>query len=126
MRQISELVMFKVRKDKQGLLLPVSLLTIFCFASRLVWADTPEVELRIRDHLFFPATLEIPANQKLKIRIYNEDPTPEEFESFELNREKVIVGNSQTVIFIGPLKVGEYPFLGEFYPKTAQGMVVVK
>ena len=99
MRQIRELVMFKVRKDKQGLLLPVSLLTIFCFASRLVWADTPEVELRIRDHLFFPATLEIPANQKVKIRIYNEDPTPEEFESFELNREKVI-GSTARLLYL--------------------------
>lgn len=99
---------------------------IFCgVISAEVSAATLEVELRIRDHLFFPATLEIPANQKVKIRVINEDPTPEEFESFELNREKVIVGNSQTVIFIGPLAPGIYPFFGEFYPKTAQGVVVV-
>lgn len=99
---------------------------IFCGGiSPEVSAATLEVELRIRDHLFFPATLEIPANQKVKIRVINEDPTPEEFESFELNREKVIVGNSQTVIFIGPLAPGIYPFFGEFYPKTAQGVVVV-
>lgn len=89
-------------------------------------AAVMEVELRIRDHLFFPSTLEIPAGQKVKIRVINEDPTPEEFESFELNREKVIVGNSQTVIFIGPLPPGVYPFFGEFYPKTAQGVVIVK
>ncbi|MDF1764806.1 MAG: cupredoxin domain-containing protein [Gammaproteobacteria bacterium] len=99
---------------------------IFCgVISAEVSAATLELELRIRDHLFFPATLEIPANQKVKIRVINEDPTPEEFESFELNREKVIVGNSQTVIFIGPLAPGIYPFFGEFYPKTAQGVVVV-
>ncbi len=90
------------------------------------YAAVPEIELRIRDHLFFPSTLEIPANQKVKIRIFNEDPTPEEFESFELNREKIIVGNGQAVVFIGPLEPGEYPFFGEFYPKTAQGVVVVK
>jgi hypothetical protein len=30
------------------------------------------------------------------------------------------------VIFIGPLKQGEYPFFGEFYPKTAQGKVFAK
>ena len=90
------------------------------------YAAVPEIELRIRDHLFFPSTLEIPANQKVKIRIFNEDPTPEEFESFELNREKIIVGNGQAVVFIGPLEPGEYPFFGEFYPKTAQGVVVAK
>ena len=89
-------------------------------------AATPEVELIIKDHLFFPAILEIPAGQKVRVRIFNQDPTPEEFESFELNREKIVVGNGQTVIFIGPLEAGEYPFFGEFFPKTAQGTVIVK
>lgn len=94
--------------------------------STLGFAATAEIELIIKDHLFFPATFEIPAGQKVRIRIFNQDPTPEEFESFELNREKLVVGNGQTVIFIGPLAPGEYPFFGEFYPKTAQGMVIVK
>jgi len=85
----------------------------------------PLVELRIKDHLFFPETLEIPADTKIKLLVINEDPTPEEFESYELNREKVIPGNRKAVIFIGPLAPGEYPFFGEFYPKTAQGKVVV-
>ncbi|PCJ23954.1 MAG: hypothetical protein COA96_10730 [SAR86 cluster bacterium] len=89
-------------------------------------AATAEIELIIKDHLFFPAVLEIPAKQKVRIRIINQDPTPEEFESFELNREKIIVGNGQAVIFIGPLEPGRYPFFGEFNPKTAQGVVVVK
>lgn len=89
-------------------------------------AATSEIEIVIKDHLFFPAIVEVPAGQKVKLRIINQDPTPEEFESYELNREKVIAGNRQTVIFIGPLNPGEYPFFGEFYPKTAQGKVVVK
>lgn len=97
-----------------------------CLVSVLALAATPEIELIIKDHLFFPATLEIPAGQKVRVRIINQDPTPEEFESFELNREKLVVGNGQTVIFIGPLEPGEYPFFGEFYPKTAQGVVIVK
>lgn len=99
--------------------------TILSFAVA-AWAATPEIELIIKDHLFFPATLEIPAGQKVRVRIINQDPTPEEFESFELNREKLVVGNGQTVVFIGPLEPGEYPFFGEFYPKTAQGVVIVK
>jgi len=98
---------------------------LLSFASA-AWAATEEIELIIKDHLFFPATLEIPAGKKVRVRIINQDPTPEEFESFELNREKLVVGNGQTVVFIGPLEPGEYPFFGEFYPKTAQGVVVVK
>jgi len=89
-------------------------------------AKMPVVEIEIRDHLFFPAEIVIPANTKVKLLVRNLDPTPEEFESYELNREKVISGNSQAVIFIGPLPPGEYPFFGEFYPKTAQGVVRVE
>ena len=89
-------------------------------------AAVPEIQIEIRDHLFYPSTVEVPANQKVRLFIVNQDPTPEEFESYELNREKVIPGNGRTVIFIGPLAPGEYPFFGEFFPKTAQGKVVVK
>lgn len=110
-----------------GIILSVIILLVaVSFITQLARAETLEIELRIKDHLFFPDTLVIPANQKVRIRIFNEDPTPEEFESFELNREKVIAGNSQTVIFIGPLKKGEYFFFGEFFPKTAQGVVIVE
>jgi len=90
------------------------------------WAATPVFEIEIRDHLFFPDEIVIPANTKVKLLIRNLDPTPEEFESYELNREKVIAGNSQAVIFIGPLPAGEYPFFGEFYPRTAQGKVLAE
>ncbi|MEL0136458.1 MAG: cupredoxin domain-containing protein, partial [Halieaceae bacterium] len=69
--------------------------------------------------------LEIPAGQKVRLLVVNRDPTPEEFESYELNREKVIAGNAKAVIFVGPLEPGDYPFFGEFNPKTAQGVIRV-
>ena len=50
--------------------------------------------------------------------------TPEEFDSFDLNREKVIFAQHKVVIFIGPLQPGEYHFFGEYAPNTAQGTVV--
>ena len=89
-------------------------------------AKTPVFEIEIRDHLFEPSELVIPANTKIKLIVYNRDSTPEEFESYELNREKIIIGNRKAVIFIGPLKPGEYPFFGEFNPKTAQGKIVAR
>ncbi len=95
-------------------------------AAQSVVADKPIFELIIRDHLFYPSELVIPAGQKIKLLITNEDTTPEEFESYELNREKVILGGKKTVIFIGPLKAGEYPFFGEFNMATAQGKIIAK
>lgn len=83
----------------------------------------PEFTIEIRDHLFFPSTLIVPANTKVKLIVINRDSTPEEFESYELNREKVIMGGAKATIFIGPLKPGDYPFFGEFNPKTAQGVI---
>jgi len=90
------------------------------------FAAKPIFEIEIRDHLFVPDELTIPADTKVKLVIYNRDPTPEEFESFELNREKVILGSSKAIIFVGPLKPGTYPFFGEFNPKTAQGRIIVE
>jgi len=89
-------------------------------------ADKPVFELEIRDHLFFPEVLVIPANTRIKLLVSNNDSSPEEFESYELNREKVIMGKRTAVIFIGPLLPGEYPFFGEFHPETALGKVIAE
>jgi Cupredoxin-like domain len=112
---------YRLRRKNQLLMY---LITVFL--SPVLLAETPVIELKIKDHLFFPAEFEIPANTKIKLMVINLDPTPEEFESYEMNREKVISGHSKTVIFIGPLPAGIYPFFGEFYPKTAQGKIIVK
>jgi len=110
--------------------MPKRMLPFLCFMLALwansLFADTPVIEIEIKDHLFYPAEIVVPANTKVKLLIINQDPTPEEFESYELNREKVINGSSRTVIFIGPLGAGKYPFFGEFHPETAQGMVLVE
>lgn len=100
------------------------LLTVLFFQA--AHAETPSFEIRIKDHLFLPEHLTVPANQKIKLLVINEDASPEEFESYELNREKIITGNSKSVIFIGPLSPGVYPFFGEFNPKTAQGIITVE
>ncbi len=102
--------------------LRVLLLMMLCISSFAV-AEVPEFTIEIRDHLFFPSTLIVPADTKVKLIVINKDSTPEEFESYELNREKVIMGGAKAVIFIGPLKPGDYPFFGEFNPKTAQGVI---
>lgn len=85
-----------------------------------------EFRLVIQDHKFQPTEIVVPAGAKVKLVIENRDPTPEEFESHALNREKVIAGKATATIFIGPLKPGRYPFVGEYNEKTAQGVVVVQ
>jgi hypothetical protein len=89
-------------------------------------ADEPTVTLTIKDHKFDPAEVEIPANTKVKLIVKNADSTPEEFESHDFHREKVIPGGQQAIIFVGPLKPGRYEFFGEFNPKSARGHLVAK
>lgn len=88
--------------------------------------EVQSFEITIQNHLFSPAELEIPAGQKVKLVVKNMDPTPEEFESHELSREKVIAGNSEGVIYVGPLEAGTYPYFGEFNQDTAQGKIIAK
>jgi hypothetical protein len=89
-------------------------------------ATAGPITLRIKDHKFVPAELEVPANVKFELLVVNEDPTPEEFESHELNREKIVTGNGKITVAIGPLKPGRYPFFGEFHMDTAQGALIAK
>lgn len=86
--------------------------------------EPPQFRLDIRSHLFYPSEFDVPAGKRIRLVVVNNDPTPEEFESYEMNREKVIMGGATTSIYIGPLAPGEYPFFGEFNPKTAQGKII--
>lgn len=101
-------------------LLLLSLLSFNAFA-----ADV-ETVLVIKDHRFQPAELRVPAGKKIKLVVHNQDATPEEFESYELNREKIIAGGARATLFIGPLSQGRYPFFGEFNQKTAQGVLIAE
>ncbi|MFT6898325.1 MAG: plastocyanin [Paraglaciecola sp.] len=85
----------------------------------------PEIVVNIREHLFYPSEITIPADKKVKITFFNHDSTPEELDSFDLNREKVVFGNAKATIYIGPLAPGEYRFFGEFHPASAVGKVLV-
>ncbi len=89
-------------------------------------AATPEFTLVIKDHKFAPTELVVPAGQKVRLVVENQDPTPEEFESYTLNREKVVAGNGRIVLFVGPLEPGKYEFFGEFNQATARGWLIAR
>jgi hypothetical protein len=88
--------------------------------------DKPTFEINIKNHKFEPEEVVIPADTKVRLIVKNLDDTIEEFESFDLKKEKIVPASSQIKVIIGPLKPGEYNFFGEFNPKTAQGKIIVK
>jgi hypothetical protein len=104
-----------------GLMAVLALAAIPAFS-----AELPSFNLLIRDGRFIPETLEVPANIKFRLLIKNEGPGPEEFESAELQKEKVLAAGASSFLIFQPLKAGSYPFFGEFHPKTAHGRIVAK
>lgn len=99
---------------------------MFAAAGTSVVAQESTYTLVIKDHKFQPTEIEIPAGKKIALIVKNEDPTPEEFESIELRREKVVPGGQQVTVYIGPVKPGRYEFFGDFNPKTARGHIIAK
>lgn len=96
------------------------------FLSGVALGADQEVTLTIENHQMKPSSIEIPADKKIKLIMTNKDNTPEEFESYDLAREKIVPANSTTDLYIGPLKPGVYKFHGELNPKTAHGEIIVK
>lgn len=103
----------------------LTLLSVGAIAGNALAAD-PEVLLVIKSHKFEPSELKVPAGQRVKLVVHNQDPTPEEFESHSLNREKVLPAGSKVSIYIGPLKPGRYSFYGEYNEASAKGVVVAQ
>lgn len=91
-----------------------------------VAAELPAFTVVIEAHRFTPAELRVPAGQKFRLLVENRDPTPEEFESYDFNREKIVPARGSITLFVGPLKPGRYKFFGEFNPATAQGVLVAE
>ena len=96
------------------------------FAAPCLAADVAVFEVSIQKNRFVPDRIEVPSGQKFKLRVKNEGPGAEEFESSDLNREKVIRPGASTDIVLGPLSPGQYKFFGEFHPDSAKGVITAK
>jgi hypothetical protein len=89
-------------------------------------ADDPALTLELKDHKFQPASPTIPPNIKVRLTVKNLDPTPAEFESEDLDVEKVIPGNSEITVNIGPLEAGTYEFYDEYHEDESTASLVVQ
>ena len=108
-------------------LIVVFSLTLFATTARAAGAPADDaVELRFENRRFTPQTLTVPANRPFKIKIVNASKEVIEFESFKINREKVI-GPGETATINGPaLKPGSYDFYDDFHRDVPEGSIVAK
>ena len=89
---------------------------IFLFSAL---AHAEDYVITLKDHQFSPPDLVIPARQKTILIVKNQQSFPAEFESSDLNREKLIAANSQIKVFLGPLNPGTYKYYDDFHRETS-------
>ena len=82
--------------------------------------------LTINGKTFQPNELTVPAGQKITLTVKNLNTTPSEFESADLNREKVVTGGNTITVFIGPLRPGSYEFFDDFSADTPHGHIIAQ
>lgn len=102
------------------------LLFIFTLVTGTAFAKAEYIDLQIKEHKFIPEVIYSTADAVIKIRVSNLDQTVEEFESYDLKREKIVPAGGKIIVTVGPLKPGEYSFFGEFHESTAQGKLVIR
>jgi plastocyanin len=93
--------------------------------SATLQAQETAYAITIHDDRFEPSTLNVKAGVKFQLHVKNARKVAAEFESAELNREKVVPPGQSTVIYVGPLAPGSYPFLDDFHQST-RGRLVAK
>jgi plastocyanin len=95
------------------------------FGPNVVAAQESSYAITIHDDRFEPSTLNVKAGVKFQLHVKNARKVAAEFESSELNREKVVPAGQSAVIYIGPLSPGTYPFFDDFHQST-RGRIVAK
>ena len=88
--------------------------------------DDTVIELRFENRRFTPQTITVPANQALALRITNVSKEPIEFESFKLNREKVVGPGETVVVRLPALRPGSYDFYDDFHQDVPAGSIIAK
>jgi hypothetical protein len=84
-------------------------------------ADPHVVALTLKDHRFTPSSVTVPAGQRVRIELTNQDGASEEFDSDDLHVEKDVTPHGKVAFEVGPLEPGSYSFMGELHADTAAG-----
>ena len=109
---------------RQWLAFAPALTALLVVAPRAADAADPVV-LTLKDHKFNPDRVTVPAGQRFRIEVINNDDTVEEFESYDLKIEKIVVPGGKITASAGPLRPGEYKFFGDYHPDQAVGVLIV-
>lgn len=88
-------------------------------------AEEP-ITITLQNDQFTPAEVKIKANTDVTIKFVNADAAAAEIEAKDLKIEKVVAGNSEVTVSVGPQEPGRYLFVNEYKEDTVKGFIVVE
>jgi hypothetical protein len=68
----------------------------------------------------------VPAGHTLQLKVVNKSQETVEFESFKLNREKVLSPESTITVALPTLSAGAYDFRDDLHQDVPEGSIVAK
>ena len=84
------------------------------------------VQLTLKNHRFEPDHVTVPAGERFRIELTNQDDTVDEFESYDMKFEKIVVSGGHAAVYAGPLRPGTYKFFDDYHPDTAFGTITAE
>src|SRR5579872_180513 len=94
--------------------------------SSTVRADDAPPQIKWVDGHFEPTAFNVPAGKAFKITVTNQGGSAIEFESFELNRERVVQPGETITVNLPKLDPGQYHFFDDFHHEVAQGTITAQ
>ena len=89
-----------------------------------VRAEERSVALAVAEHGFAPPEIEAAAGERLRLEVTNQTAAAIEFESFELNRERVIQPGQTAAVYVSGLDPGRYEFFDDFHHQRRGALLV--
>ena len=87
-------------------------------------AEDRTIPLAVEEAGFAPAEIEAPAGTRVRLEVTNRTPAAIEFESFELNRERVIQPGQTAAVYVSGLGAGRYEFFDDFHQQRRGALLV--
>lgn len=85
--------------------------------------DDAPILIVIENHHFTPTTFTVPTGKRFRIQLTSHDTSVDEFESYDMKFEKIVVPGNTITVFAGPMHPGTYSFFDDYHP-DAKGTVI--
>lgn len=115
-----------MNRKTRGIASAFAMLGLFAFGAIGRADDEVLPVIRFHDGTFEPDELVVKAQTPFRLRVVNATQEAIEFESFELNRERVVLPGAEIVVYLPALDPGSYKFFDDFHHGAGEGTITAK